>query len=127
MQPQTLTIPGDLTDLNQFIGDTNANRFIGNKTKRRNTEIVAWYAKVQLKPVTSYPVDFTFRWICKNTRKDKDNIAFARKFIFDGLVEAGILEGDGWKQIGDWTDQWEVDASNPRIEVVIHLNEQGNK
>ncbi len=33
------------------------------------------------------------------TRTDPDNIAFAQKFVFDGLQESGVLRGDGWKDI----------------------------
>ena len=61
----------------------------------------------------------TFRWLCKNKKKDKDNIAFAKKFILDGLVEAGVIKNDGWDDIEGFQDEFEIDAKNPRIEVEI--------
>ena len=59
-------------------------------------------------------------WFCRNRRKDPDNISSAgRKIILDGLVTAGILQDDGWKQVSSFTDNFEIDAVNPRIEVII--------
>lgn len=37
----------------------------------------------------------------------------------DALVQAGILENDGWKQIKGMADYFEVDKKYPRIEVRI--------
>ena len=37
-----------------------------------------------------------FRWIEPNRRRDKDNVAFAKKFILDSLQEVGIIKNDGW-------------------------------
>lgn len=63
--------------------------------------------------------NFIITWYCKNKRQDKDNIMAGQKFIFDGLVEAGVIENDGWAQIGDVAHLFEVDKKNPRIEIRI--------
>ena len=55
----------------------------------------------------------------KDRRRDKDTIAFAKKFIQDTLVKAGILKNDGWAQIYGFTDAFRVDPENPRVEVEI--------
>lgn len=50
-----------------------------------------------------------------------DNIAFAHKFILDGLVDAGVLKGDSRKfVIGLEDDFSEIDPDNPRVEVTIY-------
>ena len=64
-------------------------------------------------------VFITFRWFCKNRKKDSDNIVVGKKFILDGLVEAGVLKNDGWKQVAGFKDEFEVDRDNPRIEIII--------
>lgn len=46
-------------------------------------------------------------------------IAFAKKFILDALVGAGVLRGDGWKHISGFTDRFKVSKEDPRIEVEI--------
>jgi len=32
---------------------------------------------------------------------------------------AGVITGDGWKQVGDINHSFMVDKKNPRVEVVI--------
>ena len=48
-----------------------------------------------------------------------DNIASAKKFVIDGLVEADILADDGWRQVSGFSDTFEIDKVNPRVEVEI--------
>lgn len=65
------------------------------------------------------PVTIRFRWIEKNSRRDMDNIAFAKKFILDALVKKGVLPDDGWKWVKGFRDEFEIDKGNPRIEVEL--------
>ena len=67
----------------------------------------------------SLPITIKFTWICKDRRKDKDNVRVGAKYILDGLVEAGVLRGDGWNQIQGFTDHFDIDRKNPRIEVEL--------
>ena len=87
-----------------------------NDIKRKNTELVSWVSKKIPKKKKIF-LDIT--WIEKDRRRDPDNIAAAVKFIWDGLVEAGVIENDGWKQNGGWKNSFKVDKDNPRIEVII--------
>lgn len=113
-----LVILGRLPGLNEYISVMNRNRFIGAKMKKENTQLVAWEAKAQ-KLRKCQPVEIIFTWYEPNMKRDKDNIAFAKKFILDGLVTAGVLEGDGWKGYGDFDDRFEIDKKNPRVEVEL--------
>lgn len=45
------------------------------------------------------PITMNYTWIEPDRARDKDNIAFARKFIQDSLVKFGYLRNDGWKHI----------------------------
>jgi len=65
------------------------------------------------------PVTAKFTWYEENRRRDKDNIAFAKKFIFDGLVKAGVLKGDGWDYVAGFSDDFKVDKHKPRVEIEI--------
>lgn len=66
------------------------------------------------------PVFMEYLWIEPNRRRDKDNISsFGRKVIQDALVSAGVLKDDGWKHVVGFSDRFEVDKENPRIEVII--------
>ena len=52
--------------------------------------------------------------------RDKDNVsAYARKVVQDSLVLAGVLDNDGWKNVHNSSDEFDVDKDMPRIEVTI--------
>lgn len=111
------TIPGELPDLNQIIKLSKSHYMAYSTMKKTNTELVAWSAAKL--PSIEY-ADIEVRWYCKDKRKDKDNIRAGLKFILDGLVQANVLKGDGWKQVGNLSDEFHVDKNNPRIEVILH-------
>lgn len=61
-----------------------------------------------------------YKWFEKNRRRDLDNVSsFGRKVIQDALVQAHTLKNDGWNEITGFSDEFFVDAHNPRIEVEI--------
>ena len=93
-----LIIDKPLTSLNEYINAERGNKYKAAAIKKTETEYCRICAKNQLKPVTSYPVDVLVKWYTTD-RKDHDNISFGFKFIGDGLVNAGIIENDGPKQI----------------------------
>jgi hypothetical protein len=123
MEPPSLSfkIKGELTDLNAYIKALNSSRFTGNNIKQTETHRVAVEARLaRLEAVKSYPVHITYHWYSKDNRMDTDNVAFAKKFINDGLVEAGILDNDGRKQVASFSDRFYIDKLNPRVEVEIY-------
>ena len=58
-------------------------------------------------------------WDCPNRKKDPDNIAFAKKFILDGLREALVLENDGWNNIVSFEDHFATTGVVPNITVTL--------
>lgn len=113
-------IQGRLIGLNEYIAAERANRYKAAKMKRENEAIVMIAIKQQLKNVKiEKPVYMEYTWVEKNKRRDLDNITFGRKIVQDSLVKAGILKNDGWKYILGFSDRFEVEQENPRIEVVI--------
>lgn len=111
-----ISIPGELCDLNTYIDALNNNRYQGNDIKQTETDRVAWQCKGK---GTANNVHICFNWFCKDKRKDKDNVCFAKKFILDGLVKAGVLPNDGWNNIRSFTDEFGIDKDNPRVEIEI--------
>lgn len=116
-----LVIPGQLLGLNEIIDLSKKGKGSYQPyaiAKKDYTEQIAWLAKSQIK--NKYKkINVEIEWICKNKRRDKDNIIAGTKFILDGLVLAGVIENDGWKQIGDINHKFDVDRDNPRIVVKI--------
>lgn len=118
-----ITIPGEMPGMNEIIAAAKSHYGQYSKMKKANMELVTWVKKVPKKE----RVFLDITWYCKNKRRDPDNIAGGGvKFIWDGLVEAGVIENDGWKQNGGWSNKFEVDKDNPRIEVTIKEVEDEN-
>lgn len=119
-----LTIPGELCDLNTYVQAERSSRFAGAKIKEAETHrcvLEARVARMEAFPECQYPVRVEFTWYTKDLRKDTDNVSFAKKFILDGLVKAGILEDDRRKYVKLTTDiAFHVDKNNPRVEVSIY-------
>jgi len=115
-----LTIPGRLPGLNEYINAERSNKHKAAQMKRQAQETIGWHIKSQLPGVKiEKPVTMIYRWYEANRRRDKDNIAFARKFIQDSLVEMRVLKNDGWDEISGFVDEFAVDTANPRIEIEI--------
>jgi hypothetical protein len=121
---QTLKLDFELPTLNNMINDAKS---INKKTgwsrygiqKNQYTTLVGVQAKKQLKPIREFPVNITFKWFCKDKRKDKGNIRVGEKYITDGLVAAGIIPDDSWEYIGDFKDTFVVDKYNVGVHVVL--------
>lgn len=121
MENITFTIQGELTDLNAYIKALNGSRWSGNTIKQVETDRVYKEAKKQkVQPVAEYPVKIIYKWYCKDMRKDTDNVAFAKKFINDGLVLAKVLQNDSRKFVIGFSDEFLIDKKNPRVEVIIN-------
>jgi hypothetical protein len=117
-----LTIPGLLPGLNEYIDAERRNKHKAAAMKKQTEHVIGYKIKSQLKGVKlKDPVIIHYFWIEPNRRRDKDNIAFAKKFVQDSLVKMGVLENDGWKNIENFTDTFDVDPKNPRVEVIIEV------
>jgi len=113
-----LIIPGRLPGLNDITDAARENKYASAKMKREYTDLVAWCAKSARLPRFDR-VDLVITWYEPNQKRDKDNIMAGQKFILDGLVQAGVLSNDGWKQIGKVTHDFKIDRNNPRVEVEL--------
>jgi hypothetical protein len=105
-------------DLNTYIQKERSNKYLGAKIKREETELIAWECKRQALKKINHPVIINYLWVVVNKRKDKDNIAFAKKFIQDGLVMAGILKNDGWNDITGFSDSFKL-GKEEKVEIEI--------
>jgi len=117
-----LTIPGLLPGLNEYIAAERGRqgKYMAAAMKKQAEHAIGYAIKTQLHGVRfTGPVVIRYTWVEPNRKRDKDNIAFAKKFIQDSLVRMGVLQNDGWKQIEHFTDSFAVDPKAPRVEVVI--------
>jgi hypothetical protein len=115
-----LTIPGQLISLNEYIRLCRANKYSAAKKKKDIEDMIILNIKTQLKRFkTEKKIFLEFYWYEKRRNRDPDNISFAKKFLLDSLVKSGTIPNDGWSNISGFTDQFFIDKTNPRVEVVI--------
>lgn len=115
-----LMIMGELPDLNTYIDAERGDKFKAASIKKKSNNAVAEAAENQLCGYkAANPVYLHYLWVMPNARKDLDNIAFAHKFVQDGLVQAGVLEGDSQRYVIGFDDRFYIDPEFPRVEVTI--------
>ena len=122
------TVREKLPGLNEYIHDINRSAYIGNRLKRDTQDTIALYiraalARGTLAKVTDFPVCVRFIWHERTRRRDLDNIASAKKFILDALIECGVLPGDGQKYVCGIHDEFVIPAGfdGVRVELLSDL------
>jgi Holliday junction resolvase RusA-like endonuclease len=115
-----LIIPGTLIGFNQYSNLERRNRHLAAQKKAEEESRIILAAKPKLNGMRfKRPVVMHYTWFEPDRRRDKDNIAFARKFVQDALVKSGVLNGDGWRDIEGFSDEFHLDAKYTRVEVYI--------
>lgn len=105
--------------LNEYIDCERGSTIAAAAMKKKCTEQVKEQCLLQqIQPVNG-KVDLLFEWH-SSTRHDPDNVAFAKKFILDGLQLAGVLENDNRKFIGTMADEIIQDDEDY---VIIYITE----
>lgn len=118
---EVFEIDGALCDLNTYINKERMNKFAAASIKKKMTEKC-------IKAARNLPLNYfdkiylTFTWVCKDKKKDPDNIAFAKKFILDGLVRAKVIANDGWNNIIGFKDEFFCEPKEEE-RVIITIEE----
>lgn len=126
MSMEKIVIDGDFPGLNQIINTAKTHFGAYSQMKKEHTERVQWACKELSPDFEPDRVFLNITYFVPNWRKDQDNIAVAKKFILDGMVEEGIIEDDSHQYIAGWKERFKKDKENPRIEVVVEEVEQGS-
>lgn len=112
----TINLPFRFPGANEYIAACRKNRFAGAKIKADYTQAVALYFR-GLPPVTG-PVKIRFIWHERTRRRDKDNVAFGKKFILDGMQAAGFLPNDNNRWVVGFEDCFVYDGRDGvKVEV----------
>lgn len=122
MAKYKFTIEGRLKGLNEYIGACRANAKGGGHLKRKEQDWCCLCIKNRMRGVHLInPVIIHYQWYEPNRKRDLDNIAgFGHKVIQDALVECGVLENDGWKEVVGFTDTFYISRA-PKI--IVELEE----
>lgn len=114
IRPKKKKFPG----LNDYVKDCRGNWTIGNRTIRtaENEIIQSLHDRKPLR----YPITLAYYFFEPDRRRDKDNISgFFHKVFQDSLVKAKLLPNDGWNEIINFSDYFDTDKNDPRIEIFI--------
>lgn len=115
---QKIVIPATLPGLNEYVRACRTHAQRGSRINR-DAHYICRLGMVPFHGKRLQSVVPVFRWYEASKRRDKDNIAFAKKFILDSLQEMDILKNDGWEQVPGFLDEFYVDKVNPRVEVLL--------
>lgn len=123
------TIPVILDGLNDYTYACRTLPAAGSRMKKENEKYVR-LALIKCKLSGKHidkPVFIQFQWFEKNRKRDKDNIAFSKKFILDALVKSGVIKNDGWNEIDGFSDEFFIDPKSPRVEVTLIERDEDEK
>lgn len=117
----SFTIQGELPTLNQYISAERSSKFSASSMKRKVEEMIALSIMAQKVPRFTRPVQVTFTWYRGDRRTDKDNVAFAKKFILDAMQTAGVIQNDSWKMVTPLDISFRTDR---RPRVLVHITDE---
>ena len=122
------TIQGSLASLNEYLAACNRHPLAGAKIKKDSVRDIGWCIRSELgKWHTDKPLIIHYIFYEPNKKRDHDNVvAFTTKCVQDALQECGVIDNDGWKNILNYTHDFYLSKSEPRIEVYLEeINEEG--
>ena len=122
---QSVFIPGQLPGMNEIIrtaaGAGGSCTNYSKLKKALNLELWAVIKQARLvRPARAVRV--AFHWREPNRRRDLDNIAAGKKFVLDALVDANVLEDDGWLFVVGLADMFSV-VDRKHVGVLVELEE----
>ncbi len=112
-----ITIQGLLPSLNEYIDSERVNKHEAAKLKKRTEKDIGLQLGRVPRNRINKPCDFVFTWYRKDKKTDPDNISAAQKFVFDSLVKAEVLAGDGWGQVKSIHHDFKIGPERVEIEI----------
>lgn len=116
------TIPHRLPGLNEYTAANRGNKYAGASLKSSAEALILHSIRQCVAcPTTPFktPVIVKFTWFEKTKRRDKDNVAFAKKFVLDALQTAGMLPNDSNAYVAGFTDSFVYgDGEGVVVEVI---------
>lgn len=97
-----------LPSLNEYVAACRKNPYVGAKFKKDIEYMIGWEIKRALLNKMLYkvsnPVILNIEWHEKTKKRDADNIASAKKFILDSLVNQQVIKDDSRQYVKGFND-----------------------
>ena len=117
----SIWIPVVFPSRNESERAARSNKFAGAGLKKKYTEQAALFIGRQVRrdwvPLTRYSVSFL--WVCRDERQDPDGVMGGMKYVMDGMVAAGLVAGDGWRNVQKIENRFTVCKSNPGVRINV--------
>lgn len=119
---QIIDIRCKLPSLNEYVAECKKDyRAAGRMVKQHEQLIMVQLSK--MRKVKS-PIHIHFQWHEKSRRRDKDNVAFGKKFILDAMQYAGKLPNDNNRYIAGFSDGFDYGKAQG---VTLMIKEEDNE
>ena len=115
---QRFEIPLKLIGLNDYITLNRTNTYKASKIKNEiENDIIICIKAAKIRHIKR-PVFIRFTWFEQTSRRDKDNVRFAKKFILDAMQKARVLENDNNDFIAGFQDNF-IYGQGQKVRVEI--------
>lgn len=119
---QKFEIPLKFITLNEYINKCKQSRGSYSPAqmyKGKMDAVIVFYIKQsKIKPINK-PFKMHCVWYEDTARRDPDNVAFAKKFILDGMQKAAILKNDNSRLVKGFMDSF-VYGKGQKVIVEIY-------
>ena len=108
--------------MNDMIAASKKHWAVYSKMKAKYTKLVMDAAKEAKVRLVANKVMVVCDWHePKNGRRDPDNVFAAKKFVFDGLVNSGVIFDDNKSWVAGARDTIDYDLPSKKYGVVISV------
>lgn len=116
---QKFEIEAKLPGLNDMIKRNRANKYQGAQDKRMWQNVCITFMKAHHLKKIENSAALIFEWHEKTRRRDKDNVARAKKYILDRLQVGGYLKNDNNKYISGFVDRFVYDGQQKVVITIL--------
>lgn len=120
VERSSIFVRGKFPTLNDYTDACRRNAHAGARMKKEAEELIGW----QIAGMRKYtvPIIIHFEWHEENGKRDKDNVAFAKKFVLDAMQHMKKIPNDNNRYIAGFTDSF-VYKSEYGVRIGIEIAE----
>lgn len=122
MLPFFVEISIDFPTFNRYIQIERSNRGWASSVKKKYTNDVKMF--LIGKKISEFPIQVEFIWNIKSELRDIDSFSFAKKCIFDGMVNCGFIPDDRLKYIKKTIDRVKKSKKDGVLLVITKYEEE---
>lgn len=115
---QSFEIPGWFASADELFNMTSSERAA---VESENVDFVVRCARMASLLKVRGAVRVSVRWVEPHRGRDLADVSYAKRYVVDGLVKAGIIGNKTSREIVALSDEFGYDRMRPRI--IVEINE----